>query len=55
MEVLEVELFDVLFVTEPPQAEGRGPEKLGAPKRKKGPIDEKTAAQAATSGSGRMH
>ena len=39
MEVLGVDDFDLLFITELPNDEGREPEKTGAPKRKKGPTD----------------
>lgn len=44
MEVLGVDDFDLLFITEPPDAEGRGPEKMGALKRKKDPTNAKTTA-----------
>ncbi|MDE2778177.1 MAG: helix-turn-helix transcriptional regulator [Chloroflexota bacterium] len=45
MEVLGVDDFDLLFITEPPEVAGRRPEETGAPQRKKGPTNEKTAAQ----------
>ena len=52
MEVLGVDDFDVLFITPPPEVAGRRPEEVGAPKRKKGPTNAKTAEQAVASGSG---
>ncbi|MDE2937558.1 MAG: helix-turn-helix transcriptional regulator [Chloroflexota bacterium] len=55
MEVLRVDDFDLLFITEPPDAEGRGTEEMGAPKRKKGPTNAKTATQEVASGRGRTH
>ncbi|MYC36417.1 MAG: helix-turn-helix transcriptional regulator [Chloroflexi bacterium] len=53
MEVLGVDDFDLLFITEPPQVEGRRPEETGVSTRKKGPTNAKTAAQAVASGRGR--
>ena len=58
MEVLGVDDFDLLFITEPPiaartrntEVEAPGPETTDAPKRKKGSTDAKTTAQAAASG-----
>ncbi len=54
MEVLGVEDFGVLFITEPPPAvEGRRAEETDAPKRKKGPTNAKKAAQTVVPSSGR--
>ena len=35
MEVLGVDDFHLLFITEPPEVEGRAPVKAGAPERKR--------------------
>lgn len=55
MEVLGVDDFDLLFITERPEVEGRGSEKMDALKRKKGPTNAETATQAVVSGRGRTH
>lgn len=47
MEVLRVDDFDLLFVTEPPEDQGREPEETGALKRKKDPTHGRQGKTAA--------
>ena len=42
MEVLGVDDFDLLFITEPPEVAGHRPEETGAPEHKKGRTSTKT-------------
>lgn len=53
MEVLGVDDFEALFISERPEAETHSPEATGALKRKKGPTNAKREAQAVVSGRSR--
>ena len=48
MEVLGVENFDLLLITEPAGTAGRGTEDTGASGPRRGPTDAKTAASVLT-------